>query len=73
MFSLLCSAVAASRVPEQEAVSSVLKQGGLCLGTRGSDSLILSECRGIGGIRPQSQVSILPSGGSSVQSYFYHY
>uniref|UniRef100_A0A7N8Y6N3 Polypeptide N-acetylgalactosaminyltransferase n=1 Tax=Mastacembelus armatus TaxID=205130 RepID=A0A7N8Y6N3_9TELE len=43
------------RVPEQEAVSSVLKQGGLCLETRGTDSLGLSECRGIGANRPQSQ------------------
>lgn len=37
-------------------MSSVLKQGGLCLETRGSDSLGLAECRGIGGNRPQSQV-----------------
>uniref|UniRef100_A0A8D3DCP2 polypeptide N-acetylgalactosaminyltransferase n=1 Tax=Scophthalmus maximus TaxID=52904 RepID=A0A8D3DCP2_SCOMX len=45
------------RVPEQEAVSSVLKQGGLCLETRpGSDVLGLAECRVIGGTRPQSQV-----------------
>uniref|UniRef100_A0AAQ5XXC4 Polypeptide N-acetylgalactosaminyltransferase n=1 Tax=Amphiprion ocellaris TaxID=80972 RepID=A0AAQ5XXC4_AMPOC len=43
------------RVPEQEAVSSVLKQGGLCLETRGTDGLGLAECRGIGGSRPQSQ------------------
>ncbi|XP_069567688.1 polypeptide N-acetylgalactosaminyltransferase 16 [Brachyistius frenatus] len=43
------------RVPEQEAVSSVLKQGGLCLETRGTDSLGLAECRGIGANRPQSQ------------------
>uniref|UniRef100_A0A8D3AAF9 Polypeptide N-acetylgalactosaminyltransferase n=1 Tax=Scophthalmus maximus TaxID=52904 RepID=A0A8D3AAF9_SCOMX len=44
------------RVPEQEAVSSVLKQGGLCLETRpGSDVLGLAECRVIGGTRPQSQ------------------
>lgn len=69
-FLTLVSAFALLRVPEQEAVSSVLKQGGLCLETRGSDSLILSECRGIGGSRPQSQVSHLPSGGSSGQSYF---
>uniref|UniRef100_A0A8C3G6D0 Polypeptide N-acetylgalactosaminyltransferase n=1 Tax=Cyclopterus lumpus TaxID=8103 RepID=A0A8C3G6D0_CYCLU len=43
------------RVPEQEAVSSVLRQGGLCLETRGTDTLGLAECRGIGAIRPQSQ------------------
>ncbi|KAA8579229.1 hypothetical protein FQN60_007170 [Etheostoma spectabile] len=43
------------RVPEQEAVSSVLKQGGLCLETRGTDTLGLAECRGVGAIRPQSQ------------------
>uniref|UniRef100_A0AAQ5XCB2 Polypeptide N-acetylgalactosaminyltransferase n=1 Tax=Amphiprion ocellaris TaxID=80972 RepID=A0AAQ5XCB2_AMPOC len=53
------------RVPEQEAVSSVLKQGGLCLETRGTDGLGLAECRGIGGSRPQSQVRILPLGGDS--------
>ena len=44
------------RVPEQEAVSSVLKQGSLCLETRGTDVLALAECRGIGANRPQSQV-----------------
>ncbi|XP_062413264.1 polypeptide N-acetylgalactosaminyltransferase 16 [Pungitius pungitius] len=43
------------RVPEQEAVSSVLRQGGLCLETRGADALELAECRGIGSIRPQAQ------------------
>uniref|UniRef100_A0AAX7V7N0 Polypeptide N-acetylgalactosaminyltransferase n=1 Tax=Astatotilapia calliptera TaxID=8154 RepID=A0AAX7V7N0_ASTCA len=43
------------RVPEQEAVSSVLKQGGLCLETRGTDGLGLAECRGLGANRPQSQ------------------
>ncbi|KAL6105829.1 galnt16 [Pungitius sinensis] len=43
------------RVPEQEAVSSVLRQGGLCLETRGADALGLAECRGIGSIRPQAQ------------------
>ncbi|XP_029349326.1 polypeptide N-acetylgalactosaminyltransferase 16 [Echeneis naucrates] len=43
------------RVPEQEAVSSVLKQGGSCLETRGIDILGLAECRGIGASRPQSQ------------------
>ncbi|KAM6969203.1 polypeptide N-acetylgalactosaminyltransferase 16 [Tautogolabrus adspersus] len=43
------------RVPEQEAVSSVLKQGGLCLETRGTDGIGLAECRGIGANRPQSQ------------------
>uniref|UniRef100_A0A665WBF8 Polypeptide N-acetylgalactosaminyltransferase n=1 Tax=Echeneis naucrates TaxID=173247 RepID=A0A665WBF8_ECHNA len=42
------------RVPEQEAVSSVLKQGGSCLETRGIDILGLAECRGIGASRPQS-------------------
>uniref|UniRef100_A0A3Q1F5R6 Polypeptide N-acetylgalactosaminyltransferase n=1 Tax=Acanthochromis polyacanthus TaxID=80966 RepID=A0A3Q1F5R6_9TELE len=42
-------------VPEQEAVSSVLKQGGLCLETRGTDGLGLAECRSIGGSRPPSQ------------------
>uniref|UniRef100_H2SDL4 Polypeptide N-acetylgalactosaminyltransferase n=1 Tax=Takifugu rubripes TaxID=31033 RepID=H2SDL4_TAKRU len=43
------------RVPEQEAVTSVLRQGGLCLEARG-DSLGLGECRGIGATRPHSQV-----------------
>nr|XP_057934467.1 polypeptide N-acetylgalactosaminyltransferase 16 [Doryrhamphus excisus] len=43
------------RVPEQDAVSSILKQGALCLETRGTDGLGLAECRGVGGIRPQSQ------------------
>uniref|UniRef100_A0A667YG35 Polypeptide N-acetylgalactosaminyltransferase n=1 Tax=Myripristis murdjan TaxID=586833 RepID=A0A667YG35_9TELE len=43
------------RIPEQEAVSSVLKQGGLCLETHGADSLGLAECRGTGANRPQSQ------------------
>ncbi|XP_028994902.1 polypeptide N-acetylgalactosaminyltransferase 16 [Betta splendens] len=43
------------RVPEQEAVSSVLKQGGLCLESRGTDGLGLGECRGIGANRPQAQ------------------
>ncbi|XP_054652764.1 polypeptide N-acetylgalactosaminyltransferase 16 [Dunckerocampus dactyliophorus] len=43
------------RVPEQEAVSSILRQGTLCLETRGTDGLGLAECRGVGGIRPQSQ------------------
>ncbi|PWA29728.1 hypothetical protein CCH79_00007856 [Gambusia affinis] len=43
------------RVPEQEAVSSVLKQGGMCLETRGRDGLGLAECRGAGTNRPQSQ------------------
>ncbi|XP_056915243.1 polypeptide N-acetylgalactosaminyltransferase 16 isoform X2 [Takifugu flavidus] len=42
------------RVPEQEAVTSVLRQGGLCLEARG-DSLGLGECRGIGATRPHSQ------------------
>lgn len=44
-------------------MSSVLKQGGLCLETRGTDSLGLAECRGIGANRPQSQVRTLPLGG----------
>uniref|UniRef100_A0A3Q2PA56 Polypeptide N-acetylgalactosaminyltransferase n=1 Tax=Fundulus heteroclitus TaxID=8078 RepID=A0A3Q2PA56_FUNHE len=43
------------RVPEQEAVSSVLKQGSLCLETRGRDGIGLAECRGAGTNRPQSQ------------------
>ncbi|XP_041703327.1 polypeptide N-acetylgalactosaminyltransferase 16 [Coregonus clupeaformis] len=43
------------RVPEQDAVSSVLRQGGLCLETHGSDSLGLAECRSSGAMRPQSQ------------------
>ncbi|XP_017274761.1 polypeptide N-acetylgalactosaminyltransferase 16 [Kryptolebias marmoratus] len=40
------------RVPEQEAVFSVLKQGGLCLETRGTDSLGLADCKAT---RPQPQ------------------
>ncbi|XP_010877678.1 polypeptide N-acetylgalactosaminyltransferase 16 isoform X2 [Esox lucius] len=43
------------RIPEQDALSSVLRQGGLCLESHGSDSLSLSECRGAGAMRPQSQ------------------
>ncbi|KAK6306819.1 hypothetical protein J4Q44_G00219670 [Coregonus suidteri] len=43
------------RVPEQDAVSSVLRQGGLCLETHGSDSLGLAECRSSGAMRLQSQ------------------
>ncbi|XP_042186304.1 polypeptide N-acetylgalactosaminyltransferase 16-like [Oncorhynchus tshawytscha] len=43
------------RIPEQDAVSSVLRQGGLCLESLGADSLGLAECRGTGAIRPQSQ------------------
>uniref|UniRef100_A0A3P9K590 Polypeptide N-acetylgalactosaminyltransferase n=1 Tax=Oryzias latipes TaxID=8090 RepID=A0A3P9K590_ORYLA len=35
-------------VPEQAAVASVLKQGGLCLENRRTDGLILTECRSIG-------------------------
>lgn len=50
---LLCQC--SLRVPEQEAVTSVLRQGGLCLEARG-DSLGLGECRGIGATRPHSQV-----------------
>ncbi|XP_013877426.1 polypeptide N-acetylgalactosaminyltransferase 16 [Austrofundulus limnaeus] len=40
------------RVPEQEAVFSVLKQGGLCLETRGTDGLGLADCKAT---RPQQQ------------------
>lgn len=54
------------RVPEQEAVSSVLRQGGLCLEARGPDSLGLAECRGIGPNRPHSQVA--PLGGDGLTS-----
>uniref|UniRef100_H3CYV1 Polypeptide N-acetylgalactosaminyltransferase n=1 Tax=Tetraodon nigroviridis TaxID=99883 RepID=H3CYV1_TETNG len=43
------------RVPEQEAVTSVLRQGGLCLEARGAEWLGLAECRGVGTNRPQSQ------------------
>uniref|UniRef100_A0A3P9GY61 Polypeptide N-acetylgalactosaminyltransferase n=1 Tax=Oryzias latipes TaxID=8090 RepID=A0A3P9GY61_ORYLA len=43
------------RVPEQAAVASVLKQGGLCLENRRTDGLILTECRSIGVSRPSSQ------------------
>lgn len=44
------------RIPERDAVTSVLKQGGLCLESLGSDSLGLAECsRGSGAMRPQSQ------------------
>ncbi|XP_056151419.1 LOW QUALITY PROTEIN: polypeptide N-acetylgalactosaminyltransferase 16 [Lampris incognitus] len=43
------------RIPEQEAVSSVLRQGSLCLETHGTDGLGLAECRGTGTSRPQSQ------------------
>lgn len=43
------------RIPEQEAVSSVLRQGALCLEAQGPDSLVLSECRGTSSSRPQSQ------------------
>ncbi|KAG7509893.1 polypeptide N-acetylgalactosaminyltransferase 16 [Solea senegalensis] len=43
------------RVPQQDAVSSIMKQGGLCLESRGADVLTLAECRVIGGNRPQSQ------------------
>uniref|UniRef100_A0AAX7SCT4 Polypeptide N-acetylgalactosaminyltransferase n=1 Tax=Astatotilapia calliptera TaxID=8154 RepID=A0AAX7SCT4_ASTCA len=38
-----------------KAFGSVLKQGGLCLETRGTDGLGLAECRGLGANRPQSQ------------------
>uniref|UniRef100_A0A673YRG1 Polypeptide N-acetylgalactosaminyltransferase n=1 Tax=Salmo trutta TaxID=8032 RepID=A0A673YRG1_SALTR len=44
------------RIPERDAVSSVLRQGGLCLESLGSDSLGLAECsKGSGAMRPQSQ------------------
>ncbi|XP_061651129.1 polypeptide N-acetylgalactosaminyltransferase 16 [Phyllopteryx taeniolatus] len=43
------------RVPEQEAVSSVLRQGTLCLETRGTDGLGLAGCRVVRGSRPQAQ------------------
>ncbi|KAG5857895.1 hypothetical protein ANANG_G00024250 [Anguilla anguilla] len=43
------------RVPKQEPVSSMLKQGGLCLESHGTESLSLGECRGSGAIWPQSQ------------------
>uniref|UniRef100_A0AAZ3SXL8 Polypeptide N-acetylgalactosaminyltransferase n=1 Tax=Oncorhynchus tshawytscha TaxID=74940 RepID=A0AAZ3SXL8_ONCTS len=44
------------RIPERDAVSSVLRQGGMCLESLGSDSLGLAECsRGSGAMRPQSQ------------------
>uniref|UniRef100_A0A3B3S2N2 Polypeptide N-acetylgalactosaminyltransferase 16 n=1 Tax=Paramormyrops kingsleyae TaxID=1676925 RepID=A0A3B3S2N2_9TELE len=45
------------KIPEQEAVSSVLKQGGLCLESVGTESLGLGECKGSGLNRPQTQVS----------------
>ena len=44
------------RIPEQEAVSSLLKQGDQCLETRGAEGLALGECRGHGANRPASQV-----------------
>lgn len=59
----LLAVIGSLRVPEQEAVYSVLKQGGLCLESHGADSLVLAECRGIGANRPQSQVRTLPLGG----------
>ncbi|XP_056446154.1 polypeptide N-acetylgalactosaminyltransferase 16 [Gadus chalcogrammus] len=43
------------RIPEQEAVSSLLKQGDQCLETRGADDPVLGECRGHGANRPASQ------------------
>lgn len=46
-------------------MSSVLKQGGLCLEARGTDVLGLAECKGNGANRPQSQVRTLPPGGDS--------
>ncbi|XP_016133787.1 polypeptide N-acetylgalactosaminyltransferase 16-like [Sinocyclocheilus grahami] len=33
------------KIPEQEAVYSLLKQGGLCLESHGTDSLVLAECK----------------------------
>ncbi|XP_048831399.1 polypeptide N-acetylgalactosaminyltransferase 16 [Brienomyrus brachyistius] len=43
------------KIPEQEAVSSVLKQGGLCLESIGMESLGLGECKGSGSNRPLTQ------------------
>ncbi|XP_077477376.1 polypeptide N-acetylgalactosaminyltransferase 16 [Stigmatopora argus] len=43
------------RVPEQDAVSSILRQGSLCLESRGTDGLGLAECRSLRGGRPQAQ------------------
>lgn len=37
-------------------MTSVLRQGGLCLEARGAASPGLGECRGIGANRPHSQV-----------------
>lgn len=48
-------------------MSSVLRQGGLCLEARGADSLGLAECRGVGTNRPQSQVA--PLGGDCFMSF----
>lgn len=43
------------RIPEQDAVYSLLKQGGLCLETHGPESFTLAECKGSGSSRVQSQ------------------
>ncbi|XP_028834880.1 polypeptide N-acetylgalactosaminyltransferase 16 [Denticeps clupeoides] len=43
------------RIPEQETVYTLLRQGGLCLETHGTESLALAECKGSGLNRPQSQ------------------
>ncbi|KAJ8289635.1 hypothetical protein GJAV_G00003570 [Gymnothorax javanicus] len=43
------------KIPQQEPVSSMLKQGGLCLESHGTESLSLEECKGSGAIWPQSQ------------------
>uniref|UniRef100_A0AAY4ADE9 Polypeptide N-acetylgalactosaminyltransferase n=1 Tax=Denticeps clupeoides TaxID=299321 RepID=A0AAY4ADE9_9TELE len=46
------------RIPEQETVYTLLRQGGLCLETHGTESLALAECKGSGLNRPQSQVRV---------------
>ncbi|XP_062378771.1 polypeptide N-acetylgalactosaminyltransferase 16 isoform X2 [Sardina pilchardus] len=43
------------RIPEQEAVYSVLKQGGQCLETEGTDMLGLADCKGSSASRVQAQ------------------
>ncbi|XP_061105602.1 polypeptide N-acetylgalactosaminyltransferase 16 [Conger conger] len=43
------------KIPQQEPVSSMLKQGGLCLESHGTESLGLGECKGSGALWPQSQ------------------
>uniref|UniRef100_A0A673FJN4 UDP-N-acetyl-alpha-D-galactosamine:polypeptide N-acetylgalactosaminyltransferase 16 n=1 Tax=Sinocyclocheilus rhinocerous TaxID=307959 RepID=A0A673FJN4_9TELE len=47
-------------IPEQEAVYSLLKQGGLCLESHGTDSLGLAECKTTPNI-PASQVTSVTS------------